>query len=148
MPATETECWMALKSRIDTLVTNPAMTVAEPGAVITPPKDGANNPLPFILTSDIRNDHVRVSIGRQPSGRVLHRRSGTLILSVQWPLSSPVSHAQLVQIGGGIAEHFPADTRMRYGSTCLRVTHDADAQQPYHDGAYRVVVVRVRWSTV
>lgn len=142
LPTIESQIWLALKSRIDALVTNPLMTKYEPGQVVDP--SGA----PFILLSDIRNDHQRWSINRQSNGRVAHARSGTLILSVQWPLANPVSHTQLVEIGGDIASHFPADTLMRWNSTCLRVTRDADVQQPYVDGVYRVVVVRVLWSTV
>lgn len=142
MPAIETAIWMALKSRIDTLVTTPTMPKFDPDATFTPPSD-ATGPLPFILVSDVRNDNRRVTIGPQ-----VHVRSGTLMLSIQWPIARPVTHAQIMQIAGTVAEHFPADTRMKFGDVKLRVTRDADVVQPYRDNAYTVCIVRVLWSTL
>lgn len=142
LPILETQIWYALKSRIDTLVTNPAMPVYDPDAVIVPPKDVSGVPLPFILASDGRNDEDRIGISDDISGD-----SGTLILSVQWPLARAIEHQQLVEIGGRIAAHFPADTCMQYGGTSIRVTKRTRPLPPYVDGAYRVVVVRVFWST-
>lgn len=137
MPSTETKIWLALKSRIDTLVTNPAMPRVEPGQAFQPSN------APFLMISDARNPVQRVGIDTS-----LQVRSGTLILSVRWPLATPVSHTQLVEIGGQIAAHFPADLSMQYGGVCMRVTEDATMLQPDHDGAWRVVSVRVLWSTM
>jgi Bacteriophage related domain of unknown function len=137
----DTEIWLALKARIDTLVTNPTMLVFEPGATIDTPKDAAG-PLPFITVSDVRNDPARFGIDPK-----LHERTGTLMLAIQWPIARQVSHTQLIQLGGDVAAHFPADTRMKTGSTCLRVTQDSAPMQPYRDGAFHVVMVRVFWST-
>ncbi|WPZ05662.1 phage tail terminator-like protein [Pelagerythrobacter marinus] len=148
MPSIETTDWLALKSRVDTLVTDPAMPVFEPGAIVTPPKDGSNNPLPFILLSDTANDPERVGISRRGAAGVDHIRTGTLILTVQWPIARAVSHTQLKEIAGQIAAHFPADTCMSFGPSRLRVTQDAAALQPYIDGAYRVAVVRAFWSSM
>ena len=146
-PAIATTDWLALKGRIDTLVTDPAMTVFEPGAIVTPPKDGSNNPLPFILLSDVTNEPVRYAIAPRTYGDG-HARFGTLMLTVQWPISRAVTHTQLKEIAGQIAAHFPADTCMTYGQSRLRTTQDASAMQPYVDGAYRVAVVRVPWSSM
>lgn len=137
MPSIETKLWLALKSRIDTLVTSPTLTKVEPGQVFTPGNG------PFLLISDARNDVDRLGIDTS-----LQTRSGTLILQVRWPVSTPISHAQLVEIGGQIAAHFPADLSMQYGGVCARVTQDATMLQPDHDGAWRVVTVRVLWSTM
>lgn len=137
----DTEIWLALDARIATLVTNPAMAVFEPGAAIDPPEDQAA-PLPFITVSDVRNDPVRLGIDPR-----LQNRSGTLMLAVQWPISRPVTHTQLVQLGGDVAAHWPTDLRMKKGATCLRVTQDAAPMQPYREGSYHVVTVRVFWST-
>lgn len=142
MPAIETTDWLALKSRVDTLVTNPALSVFEPGAIVTPPTD-ANGPAPFILLSDVPNDPDRRGIDPR-----LQVRSGTLMLTLQWPIARPVTHTQLKEIAGQIAAHFPADTCMTFGPSRLRVTQDAAAMQPFVEGAYRVCVVRVLWSSM
>lgn len=136
-PNRHTKHWIALKSRIDTLVTSPALTKAEPGQVIDPGN------APFLMISDARNPVIRNGV--DPS---LHTYSGTLILSVRWPVKTPIAHAQLVEIGGDIADHFPADTMMFFGGECLRVIRDAEMMQPDVDGAWRNVDVRVLWSTV
>jgi len=143
MPAIETTDWLALKRHIDTLVTDPVMLRFDPGAIVTPPKD-ALGPAPFILLSDVVNDPVRMGINRS----VPHIRSGTLMLAVQWPIARAVTHTQLKEIAGQIAAHFPADTCMSYGPSRLRVTTDASALPAYVDGAYRVAVVRVPWSSM
>lgn len=143
MPTLDTTDWLALRARIDTLVTDPVMPAFDPGALVTPPSD-ATGPLPFILLSDVPNDRTRVGINTS----VPHIRSGTLLLTVQWPIAREVSHVQLREIAGQIAAHFPADTCMRYGQSRLRVTRDATALQPYVDGAYRVAAVRVPWTSL
>lgn len=143
MPSIETTDWLALKSRIDTLVTDPVLLRFEPGAIVTPPTD-ASGPAPFILLSDVTNDPDR-------GGRIdprLHARSGTLMLALQWPIARAVTHTQIKEVAGQIAAHFPADTCMAFGPSRLRVTQDAAAMQAYVDGAYRVAVVRVLWASV
>jgi len=147
MPSIETTDWLALKSRIDTLVTSPVMTRFDPDAIVTPPTD-AIGPAPYILLSDVTNDPVRVGLSARPVVGVDHVRSGALMLTVQWPISRAVTHTQLKEIGGQIAAHFPADTCMTFGQSRLRVTADAAAMQAYVEGAYRVVVVRVFWNSM
>lgn len=142
MPTIQTTDWLALKSRIDTLVTNPALQRFEPGAIVTPPTD-ATGPAPYILLSDVTNEPVRVGIDPR-----LHIRSGTLMLALQWPIARAVSHAQLKEIAGQIAAHFPADTCMQFGPSRLKVTRDAEAMQPFTEGAYKVAVVRVMWASI
>ena len=142
MPKIQTTDWLALMSRIDTLVTDPALTRFEPGAIVTPPTD-ATGPAPYILLSDVTNEPVRVGIDPR-----LHIRSGILMLALQWPIARAVSHVQLKEIAGQIAAHFPADTYMRFGPSRLKVTQDAEAMQAYVDAAYRVAVVRVMWASM
>lgn len=137
MPAIQTTDWLALKARVDTLVTAPVLSVVEPSAILQLPAE------PHILLSDVSNDPVRVGIDRR-----LHVRSGTLMLTVQWPIARAVTHTQLREIAGQVAAHFPADTCMSYGPSRLRVTTDASALPAYVDGAYRVAVVRVPWSSM
>lgn len=138
MPAIEVTDWLAIKARVDTLVTNPAMEVFEPSAIIERPM------VPHILLSDVTNDPARVGINTD----LPHIRSGTLMLTVQWPIALDITHTQLKQSAGQIADHFRADTCMTFGPSRLRVTTDASVLPAYVDGAYRVAVVRVPWSSV
>lgn len=147
MPSIEATDWLALKSRIDTLATSPVMPRFDPGAIVTPPTD-ASGPAPYILLSDVPNDPVRVGLSSRGISGVDHIRSGTLMLSVQWPIARATTHTQLKEIAGQIADHFPADLCMSFGPSRLRVTADASAMQSFIEGAYRVAVVRVFWSSI
>lgn len=142
MLTTQAAIWLAIKNRIDTLITDPAMATYDPAEIVEPQSD-AIGPLPYILLGDVRNETNRVTIAGD-----IHIHSGTALLTVQWPIARPVTHTQLMQIGGAIAAHFPADTCMRAGSVRLRVTRDADVLQPFADGPIRAVPVRVPWSTL
>ena len=142
MPSIDTKIWLALKAKIATITTTPTLPVYDPNAAIPAPVAGGN-PAPFLIVSDARNDNQRLSIGGTVS-----RRSGTLMLGVQWPIALAVTHAQLVQLAGSIADQFPADTHMQAEGMCLRVTRDAGADQPYRDGVYHVAMVRVPWEVL
>lgn len=142
MPTPETEQWYALKSRLDTMPGG--FTIYGPDDDIVPPTD-AIGPKVFVLASDTRNEPQRIGI---KGSRWMHRESGTLILSIHWPIARPVSYAQLREMQGVIVSHFPADLRMSYKRTCLRVTSLPSTLEPYRDGVYKVVVVRVPWATV
>lgn len=147
MPSIETSDWLALKSRIDTLVTNPVMARFEPGEIVTPTSDSAG-PSPYILLSDVPNDPVRIGLSSRGVSGVDHIRSGTLLITIQWPIARAATHTQLKEIAGRIAAHFPADQCMNFGASRLRVTQDAAVLQPFVEGAYRVCVVRVVWSSL
>lgn len=142
MPTPETEQWLALSAHIATMPGG--FTVYGPDDAIDPPVD-AIGPKGFILVSDTRNAPERFGIS---GARKLHRESGTLILSIHWPIARPVSYMQLREMQGVIVGHFPADLRMSYKRTCLRVTDLPSTLEPYRDGVYKVAVVRVPWSTV
>lgn len=135
-PTIQSKLWLALKSRIDTITTSPSLTHVEPGEVFEP--NG-----PHLLISDARNDVARLGIDVAQQ-----TRSGTLLLQVRWPVSTPITHAQLVELAGTIADHFPADLSMTYGGVCARVQQDATVLQPDRDAAWRFVTVRVLWSTL
>lgn len=137
LPKKETNIWLALKQAIADIITTPALPVTDPADMTTPP-----NGTPFLMVSDVRNDLVRWNI----AGDSTH--SGTLLLTVQWPLSLPVKHAALMELAAVIAGHFPADRCIQHGGVVIRVTRDSDALASYVEGAYRVVPVRVFWSTV
>ena len=140
MPYPETSIWAALRARIDTLVTSPVMVVYDPDSPVSPQSSGGN-PVPFILASDVRNDNVRTRISNDKP-----IRSGTLMLAVNWPIAVPISHMQLMQIGGAIADHFPSDMRLRYDNACVRITVAPDVAQPYRQDAWKVLIVRVPWA--
>lgn len=135
MQTIDAQIWSYLRARVTSLVTSPVLPIFDPGDVVSPPSGNA----PFLLLSDVRNDNVRSWISSD-----LIIRSGTLFLQVRWPLARPVTHHQLVQLAGTIADHFPADQCMGP----LRVLEDASISQPDLDGAYRFVIVKVRWSTL
>lgn len=139
MPQLQTTDWLALKERVNTLVTNPTMTKYEPSEVVDHP-----SLTPFVLLSDITNDNERVGI----NSSLKHTRSGTLMLTIQWPVATPISHAQLKEIGASVAAHFPSDLCMSFGPSRLRVTQDADALPSYIDGPYRALPVRVFWTSM
>lgn len=139
MPTTQATDYLALKARVDTLVTLPVLPVFEPGALVTAP--GLS---PFLMLGDVVNEPDRVGINTD----LPHTRSGTFLLSIQWPIAAAVTHTQIRELQGVVAAHFSADTCCRYGASSLRVTRDADCIQPYVDGAYRVAVVRVFWSSI
>lgn len=112
--------WLALKSRIDTLVTNPAMPIIWPLETFTRPSD-ASGPLPFIVIDDHRNDNV--AFGQSAS---VHNRSGTLRLTVHWPITRPIEYERLAEIAGTVAAHFKSRTRMDYGDIHLVTEKDND----------------------
>ena len=139
LPKTETAIWLALKSAVSQIITNPVLPTFDPGAIVEPPASSA----PFLLLSDVRNDKGRPFIGKGDAVQ-----SGTLMLNVQWPLARPVDHTQLMELGATIAANFPADKCIQYGGVRIRVTRDSDALASYIDGIYRVVPVRVFWTTM
>lgn len=112
--------WLALKSRIDTLVTDPVMPIIPPLATFTRPSD-AIGPAPFILIDDHRNDNVPFGMGAQ-----VHNRSGVLRLTVHWPIARDIEYERLAQIAGAIAAHFKSRTRMDYDDIHLVTEKDND----------------------
>ena len=145
IPKIETSIWLALKAAVGGMVTSPVgMAIYEPGQTVNPPPSDITGLLPFITVTDARNDNVRPGV----NSSIANIRSGTLMISIQWPLTNPIDHEQLTQMAAVIADQFPEDRCMRYGQANLRVTIDADVIPPYTAGAYRVVVTRVLWTTV
>ena len=150
MPTIATTDWLAIKGMVSSMMANAAtvapaiagFAVYDPDTLITPNSD-ASGPLPFITLSHVTNDPDR-------GGRIdprLIERSGTLMISIQWPVSRPITGTQLIEMAGQIEAYFPADTCMTYGPSRLRVLTDAGSLPAYVEGAYRVKVVRVFWSS-
>lgn len=139
-PNVQTEIWLALEARLKTLAAVPNMPPLVMPEEVTPQPTSGGTLRPFLLISDIRDAPERLTIGPE-----IHARSGTLQISVAWPIAAPISHAALVQLAGTVAAHFPADLRMRYGKTCLSVAEEPDTPAPFTEGPYRYAPVRVPW---
>lgn len=135
MPTVETKQWLALKAHIGSKINT--IPVYAPNDVVKREDEA------FILVSDANNAPERFGISNPTS-----RRSGTLILSLHWPLMHPITYEQLREAQGKIAEHFPADWRFKYDDVCLRVTQEPSCLEPYVDNSWRVAIVRVPWSNV
>ena len=134
LPKIETAIWKALSDAAHDVVVSPSMTVYEPGEVITASP-------PYILLSDVRNDKTRWGVGGE------NTLSGTLMLTVHWPLAKAITHTQLMEIGGTIADNFRSDRCLQWGGVRVRVWRDSDVLAPYVDGVFRVMPVRVFWTT-
>lgn len=134
MPTVETKQWLALSAHIGSTING--IMVYDPDATADREDE------PFILVSDTSNTPERFGLSNP-----IHRRSGTLILSLHWPLIHPITYTQLREAQGKIAAHFPADWRFKYENVCLRVTQEPSCLEPYIDNAWRVAVVRVPWSS-
>lgn len=136
---TETAIWLALKSRVDTLL--PAYSKAWPGQTFTPPQSGTPPmPQPYLRIGRVSVAPVRQLIA---AGKP-HRRTGFLMITLVAPLGQDV--AVYDQIAAGIAEHFKDGTEMRYGGLCVSVTSYPHAQEGYEDNGYWTVPVRVPWQ--
>jgi|TARA_R100000479_G_scaffold176487_1_gene131343 hypothetical protein len=145
MPTTSTATWLALSSRVDSLPGG--FAVFGPDEAFDPPSD-QYGPLPYVLLSDSRNAPERFGLSGGVSGGVAHRESGTLLIALHYPIARGISYTQLQEMIGKFVDHFPADEKMRYGTTCLRVERTPDQVTPYRDGTNRVFAVRVLWTTV
>lgn len=131
MPTIETQIWLALKSRIDTLpVTLP---IAWPAKKFTAITSG------FIRVGAVSADPQRVMI----SDGNKYDRAGSIILTLVMPLGSDTS--VYTQQAGQIAAHFNDTVKMRYGSVCVTITKDAHVVDGYLDNAYWSVPVRISW---
>lgn len=137
LPQRSTAIQMALLEAGRAVITSPVMPIVDPGALA--PLDG----IAHIMLSTPRNDNDRWSIGGDET------ISGTMMLTIMWPLVKPIDDIQLGEIAAVIANHFPADRCLQYGGVRLRCTRRGDDSiRPYVEGAYRVVPVRVFWSTM
>lgn len=138
-PNVQTEIWLALEARLKTLATVPAMALVMPEDLLPQPTNGGAL-APVLLVSDMRGRPQRLTIGPEA-----HLREGVLQISVAWPIAKPINHAALLRLAGDVAAHFPADLRMRSGTTCLSVTEEPDTPAPFAEGPYRYAPVRVPW---
>lgn len=134
-PTTEVAIWLALKARVKSFATSPALPVFWPGETAAP--TGA---------------HVEVMNIVAPPERVLlkagpHDRRGTLQLMLKHPLAA-LQYEVTQELAGKIAEHFPCDLMMRFGSACVRVIAAPEVHEGFRDEGWWVTPVRVRWQSL
>jgi hypothetical protein len=150
VPTTETSIWLALKARVQSLpapVNFPAQTgrVDWPGVPFTKPHANGQA-APYLECRLLPNTAQRVFIGSSDP----HRRMGILQLTYMHPIvlanaTNVDWQAQFSQIGGAIAEHFPADLRMTFEDVTVRVEKAPDVSQAFVDEAWWRVPVSIRY---
>lgn len=140
MPYIETEIWMALKGAFTSLPGGRSIAVGD--ELFEKPLKPDGSPAEFLHISDLRGDPIRASL----SGKVSILR-GTLQVMLMVPVGSSVKHSYLMNEGGVIANHFAPERRLKFGSACLRVAAHPSVVQPFREGAYHQVPVRINWRT-
>lgn len=134
----ETSIWLAIKSRIDTLL--PAYQKAYPGQVFTPPKSGTTL-LPYLRIGRVTATPSRLFVG---DGKP-YQRTGFIIVTLVHPLGQDVSVYD--QIAGKISDHFNDETKMRYGNICVSVPSYPQVVEGHEDNGYWTCPVRIPWKT-
>lgn len=138
MAAVNTNIWLALKSRIESIPLD--FPVAMPAEKFTAPYE-ATSLDPYLRVGRVAVDPLPVMIedGRR------HTRTGTLIITLVHPLGQDVSVYD--ELAGQIAEHFADGTRMQYNGVCVRVTAHPHVQPGFEDNGYWTVPVTIPWYT-
>lgn len=134
----ETSIWLAIKSRIDTLL--PSYQRAYPGQAFTPPKSGTAL-LPYLRIGRVTATPMRLFVG---DGKP-YRRTGFVVVTLVHPLGQNVSVYD--QLAGQIAEHFNDETKMRFGDVCVSVPSCPQVVEGYEDNGYWTCPVRIPWET-
>ena len=130
MPTKETQIWLALQGRLESLVLEPAHPMAWPNETFTPPQGGNPiKPLPYLKVQHLPNSTDRLMIFS--TGK--HRFKGILQVSVMAVLNQ--SNAISVEVAGKVADHFPVDAILTYGDVRVRVTKRPDIAQGMPDTA-------------
>lgn len=131
-PTVETSIWQALRRQVEALpLSIPAIW----------PGETESSAARHMLVTTITAPPARVLIG---PGK--HDRVGTLQIMLRTPLSG-LRHEVEQEAAGVIAEHFPADLRMRFGDVCVRVTAAPEVSDGFRDEGFWATPVRVRWQS-
>lgn len=138
MPTIETSIWLALKSRVESI--GVAYPRAWPGEMFTVPVSGTA-PLPYLRIG-------RVSIA--PVGQLIEYgkpllRTGSLIVTLVYPMAAKVTLTMMEEIAGQIAAHFKDGTQIRYEQACVTIGEYPNVQEGYLDAGYWTVPVVIRW---
>lgn len=135
MPHVDTSIWLALKAAITTAAGS--LPVAWPGETFTPPTSGADL-LPYLAVGKVSAPPRRMLISK---GK--HDRSGSVTLVHVAQLGNPAEF--YIEKAAQIAAHFEEDTRMRFGTACLRVTSRPHVVDGYRDVGYWRTPVVISW---
>lgn len=134
MPRVETSIWLALKSHVESL----PFPKAWPAQVFAVPSANGR-PQPYLRIGRISVEPVGVFVDYAKP----HERSGSLIVTLVYPLGSDVSVYD--QIAGDIAAHFVDGTNMRSGNVCVTVPSYPYVNEGYDDNGYWTVPVSIPW---
>ena len=132
----ETSIWLALKSRVATLLTT--YPKAWPGEVFAVPSSGGK-PTPYLRIGRVSVAPVRLFLGDDEA----HKRTGRLMVTLVYPLGQDV--AVYDQIAAGIARHFAEGTEMTFSNLKVEVADAPHVQEGYEDGGYWNVPVSIPW---
>lgn len=147
MPTIETKIAQALQGRVASLGLAYSVFWTDDAPTTPPASDGQAEP--FIEAHHEPNRSVR----RLVKPNAPHERPGLLLLTLCWPLTrvgsgSGKTHRDAIrEIGGQIAEHFPAGLCMPFQGVSLSVTKAPDVLGGFRDDTLLRTQVRIEYST-
>lgn len=137
-PSTETKIWLALRSRVESLVLDPTLQILWPGQNVDLPSGNA------LEVTHLVNRPSRQFIGSNEP----HDRRGILQIGVL-SLPSTNEHAETVvrEIAGRVGNHFPTDHRLAYADVLVRIYEAPEVGSSFKDDQRSRVVtpISIRW---
>lgn len=115
--AVESDIMQALFARVSSLVLTPAMPIAWPNVVFTPPANQR-----YLRVQFVPNIASRVLIDSDGE----HQHLGLLQVSVYWTKGAGESDVRAR--AAAVAAHFPCDLKLRSGGVTVRITKRADVR--------------------
>lgn len=137
-PKTETKIWLAIKSRIDTLL--PGYAKAWPYQTFTPPSQSGKL-LPYLRIGRVSATPARQFVA---DGKP-YLRTGFIVITLVHPLGQKQSYYD--ELAGTISEHFSDSTDMRYQDICVSVNSDPHITEGFEENGYIQIPVRIPWQT-
>ncbi|TPM39376.1 hypothetical protein FJ951_27095 [Mesorhizobium sp. B2-2-3] len=134
MPSIETQIWLALKGRVQTLTLSPVLPIAWPNEDFIKPITG------YLRVTHVPNINRRLFIGSTDP----HQRIGLLQIDAFAKKNQDASVA--AEIAGQVAAWFPTDLRMTYGAVSVRVTKAAEVAQAIADDTHWQTPVTVAYE--
>jgi len=134
MPSIETQIWLALKGRVQSLVLTPVLAIAWPNEDFIKPITG------YLRVTHVPNVNRRLLIGSTEP----HQRIGLLQVDVFAKKNQDASVA--AEIAGQVAAWFPTDLRMTYSTVAVRVTKAPDVAQAIADDTHWLVPTSVEYE--
>lgn len=130
MPGIETQIWLALRQRIETLPGG--LPFAWPASVYQPGADA------YLAVGRVTITPQRVFVAAGP-----HERTGTLIITHVAPLGQDVDVYD--EAAAQIAGHFPEDLCMAYQSVRVRVVSAPHVMDGFRENGWWRTPVVIRW---